>query len=71
MRFRREAGAALRRNPRLKKLVLILVGGEEDTALQRVRQDVDAQSVMSKALVKYEIVPLLGRPFTRQRNATV
>lgn len=63
--------SVLRGNPRLTNLVLILVSGEEESALQSLRHKIDVQGVMGKGSVKYELIPLLGRLFARQRSGAV
>jgi CheY-like chemotaxis protein len=60
----------LRKNPRLSSLVLILVSGENEEDLQKVRAKVEVDAVMSKLAVKHELVPLLGRIFARGRVAS-
>lgn len=60
----------LRKNPRLHKLVIVLVSGESEAELQQVRHKVDVQAVMSKTSVKYELVPMLERLFRQRQVGT-
>lgn len=57
----------LRKNARLSELIVILVSGESDADLQKIRSKVQVDAVMSKIAVKHELVPLLARLFARGR----
>lgn len=58
----------LRKNPRLSRLVVILVSGENDAELKTIRRKVDVQGVMSKNVIARELLPLLERLLPRQRS---
>jgi CheY-like chemotaxis protein len=59
----------LRKNSKLSNLIVILVSGESEDDLQKIRAKVEVDAVMSKLAVKHELVPLLTRLFTKGRVA--
>jgi two-component system chemotaxis response regulator CheV len=59
----------LRKNPRLRDLVIVIVSGKSDAELQKISRVADANAVLSKSNLG-ELVPTLTRYLGRAETVT-
>ena len=61
----------LRRNPRLRSLVIVVVSGEREEELERVAREIDVDAVLAKDRIPMELSGLIAELLRSRRLGTV